>query len=356
MPELPTTYSVGTATVAAGGTAVTGTGTTWAASGIRDGDILIINGLAARIATVNSNTSLTLSRAWPGSAASNRAYDIMLLDDGVRSLVASNELLQKLTGNGNLTAFGNLNGAANKLPYFTGAGAVGLTDITPAARDLLNDSSVAVMRQTLELVRQANPTDGTAGRLLEVGSFGIGTRVPPSLPNIDAHDLATGVYVTDSNTIGTLPVTGTPTHCVVLVLSPSVNQTTQIFFQANSYGQSFIRKSNSNNGWGPWLNLLGERGSNANGEWIRYPDGTQICTARLTAGTDAFTTWTYPIPFSEPVHSVQFTATQASGTARFAVTGGFGTTTSIAFAMRTSTDTQASVGSQGFVMATGRWF
>jgi len=44
-----------------------------------------------------------------------------------------------------------------------------------------------------------------------------------------------------------------------------------------------------------------ERGSNANGEYVRYADGTQICTHRLAlthaANTDLVTTWTYPAGF-----------------------------------------------------------
>lgn len=45
-----------------------------------------------------------------------------------------------------------------------------------------------------------------------------------------------------------------------------------------------------------------ERGSNANGEYIRWADGTQICMHRMTlahaAATDLITTWTFPAPFA----------------------------------------------------------
>jgi hypothetical protein len=49
----------------------------------------------------------------------------------------------------NLSALAALNGVANRLPYFTGAGALSLATFTAAARTLLDDADVAAMRATL---------------------------------------------------------------------------------------------------------------------------------------------------------------------------------------------------------------
>jgi hypothetical protein len=84
-------------------------------------------------------------------------------------------------------------------------------------------------------------------------------------------------------------------------------------------GDSVLRESNlaENDGTIPetdrvndfdFMMLVGgdeiiERGSNANGEWVRYADGTQICRAAWSIDYTFSTTlfmeaqWTYPAPF-----------------------------------------------------------
>ena len=65
------------------------------------------------IATVISNTATNVKRGWP-AAAQAANYDIMLVDDGVRSLTAANSLLSSLMG-GTLSSLAGLSGAARKL-------------------------------------------------------------------------------------------------------------------------------------------------------------------------------------------------------------------------------------------------
>jgi hypothetical protein len=106
-----------------------------------------------------------------------------------------------------------------------------------------------------------------------------------------------------------------------------------------------------------------ERGSNANGEYVRWADGTQICThkkntaAALNISTGAVyttgnTNWSFPAAFSDPpIVSVL----ELSGNG--ICWGGLGdngtTTTSTSFSMFKST-----VGSVSFVglSAIGRWY
>lgn len=97
----------------------------------------------------------------------------------------------------NLTALVGLAGAADKLGYFTGAGAMTLADLSSFARTLLDDADAAAAMTTLGLsanaqtfvtaanyaamrtalnvsLKQSNKIDTTAASGLIVGAFGLG--------------------------------------------------------------------------------------------------------------------------------------------------------------------------------------
>ena len=99
-----------------------------------------------------------------------------------------------------------------------------------------------------------------------------------------------------------------------------------------------------------------QRGSNANGEFVRFADGTQICTREVQHdfSTIGDTDYSLPIPFvGEPSASASFQLTTAGGRLdAFKETVAMGSLTLIRIANRASTRETLRVN----LTAIGRWF
>ncbi|MEF2073471.1 gp53-like domain-containing protein [Consotaella aegiceratis] len=158
-------YTTGTATVTAGSAIVTGTGTSWALS-LVNGGLFTRSGIAVPIVSVESNTSLTLAYAWPGTTGTG-AYAIDLGRAEAASAITTNALLADL---------------ANTLNSL----------VSPYAKTLLDDTNAATARATLGAaaplgytpVQQGGGADQLANKIYLGWTSGNGLKA-----QVDATDL-----------------------------------------------------------------------------------------------------------------------------------------------------------------------
>lgn len=230
---------------------------------------------------------------------------------------------------------------------------------------------------------QTDAVDTTPGRLMPVGAFGLGnvTGTIPMLADIDAVAIPEGTWGCDPTTIGTFPPPLVGAYGIVSVTRYNSGITRQIITRNNADSGMWWRTNNGAS-WEPWRrvidsqNLLGtvsqsagiptgaviESGSNANGEYIRFADGTQICWSP-TLGFGAVTTvsgsgyrsgdatFTFPAVFVNS--SKVMVSGQTSSTARWMALQLAGTTSVVA---RLLSFTSFAGSETGRILAIGRWY
>lgn len=141
-------YNVGTASLTAGSTAMVGQGTLWLGN-VRPGDMVAsYYGETAIVGTVNSNTSITLTRTFRGASVVAGAYEIIYTSDDVYAQALGRQVLQSISGSA-LVGLGGVAPAARKLPYFDSSAAAALTGLSDFARTLLDDATAADACTTL---------------------------------------------------------------------------------------------------------------------------------------------------------------------------------------------------------------
>lgn len=189
-----------------------------------------------------------------------------------------------------------------------------------AARDMFGLGTAATR------AAQTGPTDTTAGALVGVKGFGLGGSAGwPDASSLD--DLPAGFYAS-LNSLGGPAYASTRASAISNYDVGSVYGA-EIHFDRGSNGRIAFRVKSGN--WLPWrelfhaANILGtvsqssgvptgaiiERGSNAAGEYVRFADGTQICTGRTAidlsnASAQSINwpaTFTSMVPFSLAIDS-----------------------------------------------------
>ena len=139
---------------------------------------------------------------------------------------------------------------------------------------------------------QATPVDAGAGRLMPVGAFGLGGGEAPNVA--DPNTIAvTGFYRVAGS--ANMPTSGA---FVVEHMQRAAGVAVQMAWLVDAPQRLFLRHQVAAvwTGWRGYNETLGvvsqaggvatgaviERGTNANGDYTRFADGTQICSHRLT--------------------------------------------------------------------------
>lgn len=302
---LPSVYEDGTATVAANGTAVTGQGTVWLNT-ILPGDWFGAHkGCPTRILSVNSNTSLTLANPYLGGAQTAAAYAIMYQGDNARMSETARQLLTKLMS-GNIEALAGLTGADETAPYFTGPGAMALMSARAKGRTLLAAADTnAALTALGPVFGGQSPQPVNAGVGMANGNFN--TLIYPGMYTV-ASD-----YLNGPSGAGTFSYSG-------MVDVRARTGGAGIWQHVRLTSQAVWRRyspTTDGSSWGAWERIenptvgtvsqtggvptgaIIEYGSNANGHYTKWADGTQMCWIRntvITAGTPFV--WTYPAAFN----------------------------------------------------------
>lgn len=124
-------YTSGTISLAQGSVTVTGTGTLFEVTRFREGDTLQIQNLTAVIASVDSDTSLTLTEPWTGTTIVDGPYRARQLGDISRYPTQAATIID-LLGNGVLTNLAELGVEEGKAPV---GGPSGQYELKPVPTD-----------------------------------------------------------------------------------------------------------------------------------------------------------------------------------------------------------------------------
>lgn len=182
---------------------------------------------------------------------------------------------------------------------------------------------------------QTGPEDGTDGRLWKShgtqGVFGLGAI--HSLDTTDADLIArTGLYRTMNGTLN-IPVSDWG-HTILHNQFDDQNGSQTLI--ARDSNAMFARRKNGGT-WNDWVPVIPEQGSNANGYYTRFGDGTQICGFRLSV-----------MPTPNAVTSTAFTFP-----AEFTYNGGSSTDDILLSALPVTSVPQVTVGQTGFTLSGG---
>ncbi|SFW77292.1 hypothetical protein [Pseudomonas sp. NFACC04-2] len=360
-------YKTGTVSVTLNSNAVTGTGTAFIVN-CRVGDAFRgPDGRWYEVTNVASNTAMSIDPAYQGTTAAAGAYALAPMQGYVKDSADA------------LRAIVNTYGAK-----LAALGTTGNYDILPVTKGGTGGATQADAQTALGLVKTANAYDTTAGRMLKVADFGLGSTGSSydGATSMDTFFTANQMF---TSSIATPPGHNQPllgTYPMGMHLRRSSIVESQLVLGWGAQGALGFRLKTDISTWAPWrkvydtVNLVGpvsqsggiptgaviERNSNGNGEYVKYADGTMICwqynraisavaisTAFFGGFRSADINISFPTQFSEaPV--VQATTATCFGVLPYSATGSIFTSNFL------SVSSQASADRNIKWIAIGRWF
>jgi hypothetical protein len=251
--------------------------------------------------------------------------------------------------------------------YRPGADQIGMT-AGGTQRVLLSTTALQVSVPITGTAITQSATDTTSGRLLKTSDFGVGSPAGNYAPTLDLDTFTSAagglwffdntktnrpvnygtalVFPYDTTRVNVLALNGTAAECYIGQLQSSNALPTW----ARLWHTRNILAAVSQSGGVPTGGLI-ERGSNANGEYARFADGTQICTRTVTLSSGAGTAWTFPAAFTAaPVVSGSTVATVSSSVQQDSAAS----TTAVTLSARDKTDARRA--DSATLIAIGRWF
>ncbi|CUH67960.1 hypothetical protein TG4357_03307 [Thalassovita gelatinovora] len=336
----------GTISVTNGSATVTGIGTSWVGTAQAGYGILMPNGLLYEIEGVVSDTSITLAKTYEGTTQTGQAYAIVptqgltaVLVDAVNALMTNYQGVYDTIGQGKFPD-GSLSAGGMRFNADEDTGirrtAANAASLVAGGADIIEwlSGGIKLNKPVTGTAVQSSASDATSGRILTNGAHGLGGSAINLTASDDLDDItASGFYynTTGGNTTGNhYPVASAGS---LLVIYDDSGRATQYFTEYGSADPStYVRALGGTATWSAWREIYTagtivgtvaqssgaptgaviEKGSNANGAYTRWADGTQICTHKIDLGSiiaagsgtrsapyfTSTTTWTYPAAFA----------------------------------------------------------
>ena len=337
-----------------------------------------------KIGNAANHTLADLLNQYAGPFVSGGVVYPTLADAVAAAIAAANTSTLSATASGSSAArsLSNANAAGAKIFATAAAGvsAVSVNDVFYVPLD--PSGGLDIRRKTgastsVSIGQFLPPTqsrmDSTPGRLMKVSDFGLGggdTILPQTIT------LSTELPAVSSIGAAIIPQGSTDVRgmswpiFMTMARGGGVQAVMAMDSITNSNPSAAIQLQRSDGSGSPWRLLyhegnvvkpvsqvggvptggIIERGSNANGDFTRFADGTMICWNNLNSDAGADKTWTFPSSFSA---TPNIQATPVTSAACMAVVG-TRTSNSCNFRVYKADGTQIVLGCD--LLATGRWF